>query len=400
MKGILLMELRNRNTLTLNWILLSIVSFIVFAALLGSFEYSSIASIFDSFSAFSHFGDMFTGGSVSKFSGILTIISFCLIVVGLILIALLKRKVKTKLSGIVVLIIFSTLTLWTALTAYNAKDEINQFLNNWQSTNFSGVVITSFYLMEIFFVLFFCFSLLSLYFILFTKQMEKEKTIEEIVEVEEVVDEPQERIVEKELFPEEKVEEPQIPEEKVIEKKVDSLKTSKMESNKNVKVISDDEEAIAKVNSPAKEISEPTKSKKIDKKVEVKPSLVKPEKTSSKRMTFQERLDASDQELKKIYREIKEYIESYGVKSRISKTGDSYRLHTVRYLKITVAGKKLKLYFNLNPNDYKDSTIPFQDVSDKKVYEDVPFAFKVRSPLSIKRAKSLIDDMMEKVETE
>ena len=53
--------------------------------------------------------------------------------------------------------------------------------------------------------------------------------------------------------------------------------------------------------------------------------------------------------------------------------------------------KSLKLYFALNPRDYENTTIPYKDASDVKKYEDVPFVFKAKSDLSIRRAKQLIE---------
>ena len=66
------------------------------------------------------------------------------------------------------------------------------------------------------------------------------------------------------------------------------------------------------------------------------------------------------------------------------------------YVRITVAGKSLKLYFALNPDDYSDSKIPVQDAGHKGLYAEIPLVFKVRSGLSVRRCKELIQDVMEK----
>jgi hypothetical protein len=78
------------------------------------------------------------------------------------------------------------------------------------------------------------------------------------------------------------------------------------------------------------------------------------------------------------------------VKSRVSNSGDTFRLHTKSYLKITIAGKGLKLYFALDPKKFKDSPIPVKDASNKNIYKEIPSCFKVKSPLSLKRAKQLL----------
>ena len=114
------------------------------------------------------------------------------------------------------------------------------------------------------------------------------------------------------------------------------------------------------------------------------------------RIPFEERMVSADKEMKDNYNEIKNEILSYGVKSRISNSGDTFRLHRKTYIKLTIAGKSLKLYFALNPDDYRNTTIPVQDASEKGIYEEIPLVFKVKSGLSMKRCKQLIADVMEK----
>ena len=108
---------------------------------------------------------------------------------------------------------------------------------------------------------------------------------------------------------------------------------------------------------------------------------------------FTDRLMHSDPFVVFAYNEIKSELLSYGFKSRISQKGDCFRLHRKLYVRITVAGKTLKLYMALNPKDYENTTIPYKDASEVKKYSDVPFVFKAKSDLSIRRAKQLIEDM-------
>ena len=141
----------------------------------------------------------------------------------------------------------------------------------------------------------------------------------------------------------------------------------------------------------------PTPVVKEEAKPEPKPEPVEDkEKVVYERLTFAERLLQSDKELHVIYNDLKNDILSYGVKSRVSAIGDTFRLHKKMYVRITVAGKSLKLYFALNPDDYKDSKIPVQDAGNKGLYAEIPLVFKVRSDLSIRRAKELIQDCMDK----
>ncbi len=108
------------------------------------------------------------------------------------------------------------------------------------------------------------------------------------------------------------------------------------------------------------------------------------------RISFAERLGKADKVLKEHYNELKSEVLSYGIKSRVSNSGDTFRLHTKTYVKMVVAGKALKLYFALDPKEYKDSTFPIGDASGKALYKEIPLVFKVKSELSVRRAKQLI----------
>ena len=114
------------------------------------------------------------------------------------------------------------------------------------------------------------------------------------------------------------------------------------------------------------------------------------------RVPFPTRMKQTSQDIRDHYDTLKNYLLSFKVKSRVSNVGDMFRLHKEEYVKIVTAGKGLKLYLALNPKDYENSTIPVDDASDKKIYANIPLVFKVKSDLSVKRAKVLIDDLMNK----
>lgn len=124
--------------------------------------------------------------------------------------------------------------------------------------------------------------------------------------------------------------------------------------------------------------------------------VVVEEKKKIIRIPFEVRIHAAEPELKAHFNELKSDILAYGVKSRLSNSGDTFRLHTKTYVKITIAGKALKLYFALDPKDYADSKMPLADVSHKGIYKEIPLVFKVKSELSLRRAKQLIADAMAK----
>ena len=114
------------------------------------------------------------------------------------------------------------------------------------------------------------------------------------------------------------------------------------------------------------------------------------------RIPFTERMINADDEMKNNYNELKNEILSYGVNSRVSNSGDTFRLHRKTYVKLTIAGLSLKLYFALDPEEYKDSKLPIQNAGHKGIYAEIPLVFKVRSGLSMRRCKELIQTVMEK----
>lgn len=114
-------------------------------------------------------------------------------------------------------------------------------------------------------------------------------------------------------------------------------------------------------------------------------------KLSIQRIPFAEKIVKADKELQAKYNELKSEFLAYGASSRVSIACDTFRLHRKAYVKVTIVGKTLKVYYALNPNDFVDSPIPVTDASDKVAYEDVPALLKVKSNLSVKRAKELAE---------
>lgn len=114
-------------------------------------------------------------------------------------------------------------------------------------------------------------------------------------------------------------------------------------------------------------------------------------KLSIQRIPFAEKIVKADKELQEKYNEIKSELLAYGASSRVSIACDTFRLHRKPYVKITLVGKTLKVYFALDPKEFVDSPIPVIDSSDKVAYEEVPALLKVKSNLSVKRAKELAE---------
>lgn len=116
-----------------------------------------------------------------------------------------------------------------------------------------------------------------------------------------------------------------------------------------------------------------------------------PKKGSAPRIPFAVKMVRAEKDLQEKYIELKNYILAYGASTRVSLGGDSFRIHRKTLVKITIVGKMLKVYYALDPQQFKDSTMPIVDVTNKVAYQDVPSCLKVKSSLSMKRAKELVD---------
>ena len=110
---------------------------------------------------------------------------------------------------------------------------------------------------------------------------------------------------------------------------------------------------------------------------------------SAVRIPFAQKIVKADKELRDKYNELKNEFLAYGASSRLSISADTFRLHRKAYVKITLVGKTLKVYFALDPKDFEESPIPVTDAGDKAAYADVPALLRVKSNLSVRRAKDL-----------
>jgi len=127
--------------------------------------------------------------------------------------------------------------------------------------------------------------------------------------------------------------------------------------------------------------------------VEKKAPIIAAKGKARRRASFETKVKNADEDLRHKYYELRDYIKSYGIHNRVSIPGDTFSAHRQRYIFVTISGKHLKVSYDLNPNSYKDSTIPVEFNKAKK-FADLALLFKVRSDLSLKRAEQLVDDIM------
>ena len=119
-------------------------------------------------------------------------------------------------------------------------------------------------------------------------------------------------------------------------------------------------------------------------------------KGKRRKASFETRLRNSEFDLRHKYYDLRDYIKWYGLRNRISIPGDSFSYKRQRFAFITIVGKHIRLYINLDPKDYAESTIPVEEATAKK-YQDLNSMLRVKSDLSYRRAKKLVDDLMKKI---
>ena len=121
-------------------------------------------------------------------------------------------------------------------------------------------------------------------------------------------------------------------------------------------------------------------------------------KAARKSLTFAEKYALSSDTLKDRYAKLQAALTDTAkgeakIKSRISKQCDTYRRNGETVAKITIIGTSLRINLPLDPSaaEFNDGKTPHIDMGHKKVYEEVPFQFKVNSKLGLKRALALIE---------
>ena len=121
-------------------------------------------------------------------------------------------------------------------------------------------------------------------------------------------------------------------------------------------------------------------------------------KANRKPLTFAEKYALSDDIIKERYAILKDAFTTtdkgeLAIKSRISKQCDTYRRGGDIIGKITIIGTSLRINLPLDPDahEFNDGKTPHVNMGHKKVYEEVPFQFKVNSKLALKRALALIE---------
>ena len=116
--------------------------------------------------------------------------------------------------------------------------------------------------------------------------------------------------------------------------------------------------------------------------------------------SFRAKIIESADAVKENYFALKNALLSYaGVNSQISWSNDRFFMAGETVARISVRGKTLCLYLDLDPAAYPASVYHQRAVGDTKQYEKTPMMVKVRSATALKRALQLVAILMERLDT-
>ena len=111
------------------------------------------------------------------------------------------------------------------------------------------------------------------------------------------------------------------------------------------------------------------------------------------RKSFLAKYILSDDRVKEVYTILKNrLLQIEGMKSRISWFYDAFNVGRLNFAKLSVRGKYVALYINLDTKDYPENIYHQENVSDRRRYKDTSFKIHVKSNRTIKYAFRLIDD--------
>ena len=115
------------------------------------------------------------------------------------------------------------------------------------------------------------------------------------------------------------------------------------------------------------------------------------------RKSFLAKYILSDDRVKEVYTIFKNrLLQIEGMKSRISWFYDAFNVGRINFAKLSVRGKYVALYINLDTADYPENIYHQENVSDRRRYKETSFKIHVKSNRTIRYAFRLIDDCIAK----
>jgi len=222
-------------------------------------------------------------------------------------------------------------------------------------------------------------------------------------EEEEVAEEPAEETAEEEPAEEQPVEEEKTEEEtteetteEVTEEVAEEQPAEEEVTEETVEETAEEtveeqpaEEEVVEETAAAEEVEE-TAEEPAEEGGEENPTLNLNKITRRK---FSTRIKYADDEAKAYYSEIKNHLMMYRAKARSSARCESFKYKGI-IAKMGMVGKTLRVWLAIEPASLEGTKYHFKDVSDKKLYAEVPTMLKIRSARGVKYCKELIDMLM------
>ncbi len=222
------------------------------------------------------------------------------------------------------------------------------------------------------------------------EEPEEEVVEEEVVEeaADDLYDNSEEEIVEEEAQEEAPVEEAVVEEEAPAEEEAEDEDEAEDEEEAEEE---DDNDDVEDDGTEVEEIQHSKEAGVIVQDFQVVDAEGKPKKIKRR---FNSRMMFAPYETKEYYNEIKNYLQMYRAKGRISSRCESYRYKGL-VAKVALGGKSIKVFLAIDPSFIDENPkYHLKNVSDKKQYKDVPVMIKVRSDRALKYFKELVDYMM------
>ena len=318
------------------------------------------------------------GFLVSLLTTILFYLSICYFVFGLVF--LIKKGRKERIPGVVVEFIAMVGYLFYLAFA------VEFFTGTYKSQ----LPLVWPVIIVIFAAILLCIAIVSIYLTLSNFNISLEKEEEEARPVEEAKEHKEAIIEEEPVIEDKKEEEAPKSEEKPVQEEKKEEDKEETEEEKGLRFFEE-------------EPGEPEEPEELEKDV-LDPEEEEEEKSANpydslgkrrKRVPFENKMKHSKKENKERYKEIVGALREYELNDRVSIPGETFSYKKERLVFLTFSGETFKVYFKLNPDDFRDSPIPVKDARGIRKYEDVPTCLVIKSNLASRRAVILAKKLVE-----
>ena len=112
--------------------------------------------------------------------------------------------------------------------------------------------------------------------------------------------------------------------------------------------------------------------------------------------SFAQKIDANDTARTQYESLRSKLLAIKGARVLSSFAHETYKCKSHSLVRFAVKGKTLNCYLGLDPNEYVDTKYVYEDVSDKKTYQNYPMRVRITSDRKVKWTGELIDQMITK----